>query len=204
MSGRGARAVVVASLLGAVVLAGCGGSSKSNSASDTSTSEGSATSSGSGESTTSAAADSTTTGVPNGPFDQCLVGTWKSTSVKASFPYQDGKVEVEGGVGELLTIKADGSFVTDLSNVTPLTGSAAGASWKITGAGKATGHANTAGGKVSETYDDPNALTTTIIKDGTTLASVHGQSTTDTYQCQAGARLTTVGENSTTEYVPAG
>lgn len=208
MLGRGRAVVVMTGLVGSLALAACGGSAKSKLASGTSASDSStsAASSAPAESSTSpAASESSTTGLPNGPLDQCLTGSWKSTSIKASFPYGDVTVEVRGGADELFTVKADGTFTTDLSHVQPLTGRAGASTWEVRGTGRATGHLNTAGGRLSYNFDDPaNALPTTITKDGTVLATVHARSVTESYKCEAGVKLTTTGEASTTDYVPAG
>lgn len=120
--------------------------------------------------------------------------------------YPDGptQVNLSGGAGEVLTLNSDGSFIEDLSSVHPLTGTANGHMYALSGHGSADGHYTANGGMITYTYDGVGQLMITLTKDGTAGQVVQPPAAqADSYACAQGASLSTVGAGgSSTQYTP--
>jgi molecular chaperone DnaK len=138
------------------------------------------------------------------PPDSCLVGTWKSVSISGGITVAGARVSLTGGAGELLTITAAGSILTDDSNTSPLAGTASdGSVYKLTQSGTATGTVRAVGGRIAVTLDQPTPLTVTLSRNGTTLQSQHPGSATDSYMCAGSTSLIITGAGGTVStYAP--
>jgi hypothetical protein len=137
-------------------------------------------------------------------LDQCVVGTWKSTSINGGITIAGAHVTLSGGAGELLTIASSGVIRTDDSGTAPLTGTATdGSVYKLAQTGIATGAVTAAGGHIAVKLDQPTPLTVSLYKNDVLLQSQHPGSATDTYTCAAGSSLVITGGGGTVStYAP--
>ena len=137
-------------------------------------------------------------------LDQCLVGTWKSTSISGGITIAGAHVTLSGGAGELITFASSGRIRTDDSNTAPLTGTATdGTVYKLAQTGVATGTVTAAAGRLAVTLDQPTPLTVSLYKNGALLQSQHPGPATDAYTCAAGSSLVITGGGGTVStYAP--
>jgi len=127
-------------------------------------------------------------------LDHCLVGTWKSTSIRGAITVGGAQATLSGGAGELVTITAAGTIRTDDSNTAPVAGTGTdGSVYTVASSGTATGTISAAGGRIAITLDQPTPLTVTLSRNGTVLQTQHPGPATDSYTCMAGSSLVITG-----------
>ena len=106
---------------------------------------------------------------PVGKFDQCLVGRWRSVSIRAT----SGSGSSGGGAGILTTIKPDGTILLDYDGMHPTLGG-----WGVTNrlSGKAVGRIGISAGKVVVLRVDSSNLTHTFAGNGQVRVNSLGRS----------------------------
>lgn len=141
-------------------------------------------------------------------LDPCVVGTWKTVSKTGSLTDPNGNViAMTGGAGGVLTVNADGTVRIDDSAEKPDTGRGAdGTAYTLTTTGMAGGRVQTGAGQITVTLDATAALTQTISRNGSPVASqTPSQTASNQYQCSRGKSLVTTSSSGVvTTYTPAG
>ncbi|MHB8717727.1 MAG: hypothetical protein ACYDAC_02390 [Candidatus Dormibacteria bacterium] len=124
--------------------------------------------------------------------DPCVVGTWRAVSVAGSLTDSAGSlIHLSGGSGGTLTITGDGSLRIDDTRAQADTGTASdGTVYTITSSGEGSGSVRTSAGQFTVSLDASSAITQTIARNGSPVASQRpASSATDTYTCSRGRSL---------------